>query len=77
MHAKILTTLIVSCLYLFAAAAPLADAVHNVARSPAPVEIKRTPEPEPEPGCKIYGCIWCARLFFARSTLSVLPPQNT
>ncbi|KAJ7177147.1 hypothetical protein C8R46DRAFT_1213710 [Mycena filopes] len=66
MQCRFLLAFFVSCLTLSVAAAPIAIAVdltlspENLARAPLPVpespEVARAPEPEP--GCKMYSCIW-------------------
>ncbi|KAF7335682.1 hypothetical protein MVEN_02223500 [Mycena venus] len=60
MQFKFLVAFVVSCLSLSVAAAPIAgEGLHVLDRSSEPAEIARAPEPEP--GCKMYNCIWCKK----------------
>ncbi|KAJ7177168.1 hypothetical protein C8R46DRAFT_1347020 [Mycena filopes] len=60
MQCKFLLAFVISCLTLSSTAVPVAVAESTIVptildRSPEPVELARTPEPEP--GCKLYSCI--------------------
>ncbi|KAK7000528.1 hypothetical protein R3P38DRAFT_1835616 [Favolaschia claudopus] len=59
MHCKSFFALIVSCMILSVAAAPIPNAEPSRSIAGDVVEVPRLPEPEPEPGCRMYACIWC------------------
>ncbi|KAJ7762622.1 hypothetical protein B0H16DRAFT_1884059 [Mycena metata] len=80
MQCRFFVAFLVSYLALAVTAAPIAvnDAAvptseNLLSRTPQPVDIARSPEPKPEPGCKMYGCIYTTLLH----TLPGLVPRRS
>ncbi|KAK7051705.1 hypothetical protein R3P38DRAFT_2857037, partial [Favolaschia claudopus] len=57
MHCKAFFALVLSCVILSVAAAPIPEPQLSRDVAADVVEVARSPEPAPEPGCRMYACI--------------------